>query len=67
MSDITIIGIDLAKRVFQLCGLSRTFKVQFNKSIKRDQLVIPARVSVVIIAAKPKYARSKVSMIIFSV
>ena len=39
MSNITVIGIDLAKNVFQLCGLNRANKVQFNKSVRRDRLL----------------------------
>ena len=39
MSNITLIGIDIAKDVFQLCGLNRANKVQFNKSVKRNRLL----------------------------
>lgn len=39
MNNITLIGIDLAKNVFQLCGLNKAHKVQFNKSVSRAQLV----------------------------
>jgi len=39
MSNITVIGIDIAKSVFQVCGLNRVNTVQFNKSVWRDKLV----------------------------
>ena len=35
MSNITVIGIDLAKDVFQLCGLNQASQIQFNKSVRR--------------------------------
>ncbi len=36
--NITRIGIDLAKNIFQVCAVNRDGKVLFNKTIKRDQL-----------------------------
>ena len=39
MSNITVIGIDLAKSVFQICGLNQANKRQFNISVKRTKLV----------------------------
>ena len=38
MAKIKVIGIDLAKNVFQLCGMTRNQKIEFNKTLKRDQL-----------------------------
>ena len=35
MSHITLIGIDLAKTVFQVCGLNKANQKQFNKQVKR--------------------------------
>lgn len=31
------IGIDLAKNVFQICGVNRRLNPQFNKKIKRKE------------------------------
>jgi transposase len=39
MSNITTIGVDLAKSVFQVCGLNRARKVIFNKKLSRSNLV----------------------------
>jgi len=39
MSHITTIGIDLAKTVFQVCGLNQAQKKQFNKQVRRKQLI----------------------------
>lgn len=39
MSNITTIGIDLAKSVFQLCGLNRARKIIFNKQVSRNKLI----------------------------
>ena len=39
MSNITVLGIDIAKDVFQLCGLNQANKVQFNQSVKRRYLL----------------------------
>ena len=39
MSNITTIGIDLAKSVFQVCGLNQARKKAFNKQVKRVNLV----------------------------
>jgi transposase len=43
MSNITVIGIDLAKTVFQVCGLNQANKRQFNISVKRAKLVSTVR------------------------
>ena len=43
MTNITVLGIDLAKNIFQLCGLNQANKVQFNKAIKRNRLVDAVR------------------------
>ncbi len=39
MNHITTIGIDLAKSVFQVCGLNKARKKIFNKQIKRANLL----------------------------
>lgn len=36
--DYKIVGIDLAKSVFQVCALNRAGKVAFNKSVSRSKL-----------------------------
>ena len=33
------IGIDLAKNVFQVCGVNEHIKPQFNKKLKRNELL----------------------------
>ena len=33
------IGIDLAKNVFQVCGVNERMKPQFNKRLKRNELL----------------------------
>ena len=38
MNQCNVIAIDLAKNVFQVCGLTKHNKVLFNKSLKRSQL-----------------------------
>ena len=43
MSHITLIGIDLAKTVFQVCGLNQANKKQFNKQVRRKQLIDEVR------------------------
>ena len=35
----TLIGIDLAKHVFQVCALNRAGKVQLNQAVKRPKLI----------------------------
>lgn len=35
MTDITILGIDLAKNVFELCGLGADGEVVYSRSVKR--------------------------------
>ena len=37
--QVTLIGIDLAKSIFQVCGVNRAGKKQFNRQIKRHQLL----------------------------
>lgn len=39
ISEVTIIGIDLAKRVFQLHGACQDGSVAFRKKLSRDQLL----------------------------
>ncbi len=43
MSHITLIGIDLAKSVFQVCGLNKANQKLFNKQVKRKELVNEVR------------------------
>lgn len=38
MAKHNLIAIDLAKNVFQVCGMSRQQKITFNKSIRRKEL-----------------------------
>jgi len=35
----TLIGIDLAKSVFQVCALNRAGKVMLNEAVKRSKLL----------------------------
>lgn len=37
--NITLIGIDLAKSVFQVCGVNQTGKAVFNRALRRGQLL----------------------------
>ena len=39
MTHITVLGIDLAKNVFQLCGLNAAGEVVYNRSVKRKDFV----------------------------
>ena len=39
MSNITLIGLDLAKTIFQICGLNKAGKVIFNRKVKRNKLM----------------------------
>lgn len=39
MTDITILGIDLAKNVFELCGLSADGEVVYSRSVKRKDFL----------------------------
>ncbi len=43
MSNVTTLGIDLAKSVFQLCGLNQARKVVFNKKVTRANLISQVR------------------------
>ena len=38
MSEITTVGIDLAKHVFSLHGVDSTGRVALRKTLRRDQL-----------------------------
>jgi transposase len=37
--NVTLIGIDLAKSVFQICGVNRAGKPVFNRQLRRHQLL----------------------------
>ena len=39
MANVHYLGIDLAKNVFQLCGLSRSGRVVYKTRLKRDELL----------------------------
>lgn len=39
MQQITLIGIDLAKSIFQVCGVNQAVKPQFNRQVKRKQVL----------------------------
>lgn len=39
MDEVTIIGLDLAKRVFQLHGARRDGSVAFQRKVSRSQLI----------------------------
>jgi len=43
MEHVTTVAIDLAKKVFQLCGVNHRHKVVFNRSVKRGQLLAVVR------------------------
>ena len=36
---VTLIGIDLAKNIFQVCGVTQTGKAVFNRKLKRNKLL----------------------------
>ena len=38
MKKVSTVGIDLAKEIFQLCGVDKKGKILFNKKVKRDKL-----------------------------
>ena len=38
MSNIITIGLDLAKNVFQVCGLNRSGKIVFNRKVNRNKI-----------------------------
>lgn len=38
MSEIKVIGIDLAKNVFQVCGMKHDQKIVFNRQLRRQEL-----------------------------
>jgi len=37
---VTLIGVDLAKTIFQVCGVNQAGQQVFNRQIKRDKLII---------------------------
>ena len=37
--NISLVGIDLAKNVYQVCGVNKAGKVQFNKKVSRPKLL----------------------------
>jgi transposase len=37
--NITLIGIDLAKNVFQICGVNQAGKAMFNKQVRRQKVL----------------------------
>src|SRR5690606_30043551 len=39
MENLSMLGIDLAKNTFQVCGTDRRGIVQFNKKVSRDKLL----------------------------
>jgi transposase len=39
MTNITILGIDLAKNVFELCGLNATGEVVYTRTVKRQDFI----------------------------
>ncbi|MBX2849906.1 MAG: IS110 family transposase [Acidiferrobacterales bacterium] len=43
MSNITLLGIDLAKSVFQICGLNKANQKQFNKQVSRKRILKEVR------------------------
>ncbi|MFG0449886.1 IS110 family transposase, partial [Shewanella sp. yb_14] len=34
--NVTLIGIDLAKNIFQVCGVNQAGKSVFNRAVKRS-------------------------------
>jgi transposase len=38
MSELNLIAVDLAKNVFQVCGMTQDYKVIFNKQLRRQEL-----------------------------
>lgn len=38
--NVTLIGIDLAKTIFQVCGVNQAGKVVFNRTVKRKDLLL---------------------------
>ena len=36
---ITLIGVDLAKSIFQVCGVNQAGKPVFNKTVRRPKLL----------------------------
>lgn len=38
--NVTLIGIDLAKSIFQVCGVNQAGKVVFNRTVKRKDLLL---------------------------
>lgn len=42
MTNLSLIGIDLAKKVFQLCGICASGELTENKQLKRSALITHA-------------------------
>ena len=40
MNEYKVVGIDLAKHVFQVCALNRAGKVVFNKKLSREKVAL---------------------------
>lgn len=40
MRELNLIAIDLAKNVFQICGMTREHKVIFNRQVRRQELTL---------------------------
>lgn len=36
---VTLIGIDLAKSIFQVCGVNQAGKAVFNRQVRRNKLM----------------------------
>ena len=39
MEEISVIGIDLAKRVFQLCAITRSGTIRWEKGLRRAAMI----------------------------
>jgi len=37
--QVTLIGIDLAKNIFQVCGVNQAGKSVFNRQVRRNKLM----------------------------
>lgn len=37
--EVKLVGLDLAKNVFQLCALNRAGRVLYNRSMRRGRLI----------------------------
>lgn len=57
MSEINVIAIDLAKNVFQVCGMTQDHKILFNRQLRRQELpVFMAQQSPVEVAMEACYS-----------